>query len=90
MERPKWMADANCAGTSPDLFFAPLLGDGGTKYYSVALYAEAKKVCEGCTVKAECLEWGMEDIYYGVYGGLSPLERRNIRQPGRSASGLAS
>ena len=90
MERPKWMADANCAGTSPDLFYAPLVSDGGSKYYPVALYAEAKKVCAGCTVKAECLEWGMEDIHYGVYGGLSPLERRNLRQPGRSASGLAS
>ena len=24
MERPKWMASANCAGTSADLFFTPL------------------------------------------------------------------
>ena len=90
MDRPKWMANANCAGTSADLFFTPLIEDGGTKNYSAKLYAEARKVCSGCTVKAECLEWGMSDIYYGMYGGLSPLERRNLRQPGRSASGLAS
>ena len=48
--------------------------------HAAKLYAEARKVCAGCEVKAECLEVGMaQDPIYGVWGGLTPnevLERR--------------
>jgi hypothetical protein len=46
-------------------------------------------VCEGCTVRAECLAYALEDedaFAWGVWGGTSPRERRAI---GRVATAAA-
>jgi WhiB family transcriptional regulator, redox-sensing transcriptional regulator len=65
-----WRLDALCAETDPEAFF-PEKG-GSTR--------EAKKVCGGCTVRAECLEAALtNDERFGIWGGLSERERRRIR-----------
>ena len=48
---------------------------------------EAKKVCRGCEVRAECLEYALEhDERFGIWGGLSERERRRLkREAGLSA-----
>lgn len=53
--------------------------DGGSQRGATELYDDAKKVCEGCEVKAECLEVGMVEFHFGVFGGTTPKERRDIR-----------
>ncbi|WP_456564329.1 WhiB family transcriptional regulator [Blastococcus sp. SYSU D00695] len=65
-----WRMDALCAETDPEAFF-PEKG-GSTR--------EAKRVCSGCTVKAECLEFALaNDERFGIWGGLSERERRRVR-----------
>ena len=65
-----WRLDALCAETDPEAFF-PEKG-GSTR--------EAKRVCTGCTVRAECLEFALaNDERFGIWGGLSERERRRLR-----------
>ena len=66
-----WRLDALCAETDPEAFF-PEKG-GSTR--------EAKKICTGCEVKAECLEYALSnDERFGIWGGLSERERRRLRR----------
>ena len=65
-----WRLDALCAETDPEAFF-PEKG-GSTR--------EAKRVCTGCDVRAECLEYALSnDERFGIWGGLSERERRRLR-----------
>ena len=71
-----WRSDALCAETDPEAFF-PEKG-GSTR--------EAKRVCTGCTVRAECLEFALaNDERFGIWGGLSERERRRLRVQRRDA-----
>ena len=66
-----WQADALCAQTDPEAFF-PEKG-GSTR--------EAKRICEGCEVRSECLDFALEnDERFGIWGGLSERERRKLRR----------
>jgi WhiB family redox-sensing transcriptional regulator len=66
-----WQADALCAQTDPEAFF-PEKG-GSTR--------DAKKICTTCEVKAECLEYALQnDERFGIWGGLSERERRKLRR----------
>jgi hypothetical protein len=56
----------------------------------------AKKFCEDCPVRQQCLEYALKvNEQYGVWGGLSVKERqalqakgRNRRSPGRPSRSL--
>lgn len=65
-----WSELAACAEVDPDLFFPK------HDYRDRAQVNDAKKICRGCSVKMECLDYAMkEQIEYGVFGGLSEGER---------------
>lgn len=71
LDWPTWMLDASCAEVGIDLFF----GDKGENYKA------AKRVCDGCPVISQCLDWGLRvdrethGERYGVFGGLTPTQR---------------
>ena len=66
-----WQERALCAQTDPEAFF-PEKG-GSTR--------EAKRVCRSCEVRAECLEYALEnDERFGIWGGLSERERRRVKR----------
>jgi WhiB family transcriptional regulator, redox-sensing transcriptional regulator len=66
-----WQERALCAQTDPEAFF-PEKG-GSTR--------EAKKVCSGCDVRAECLDYALaNDERFGIWGGLSERERRKLKR----------
>ena len=70
-EQLSWQVRALCAQTDPEAFF-PEKG-GSTR--------EAKKVCVGCEVRAECLEYALDhDERFGIWGGLSERERRKLKK----------
>jgi WhiB family redox-sensing transcriptional regulator len=70
-EEPDWQERALCAQTDPEAFF-PEKG-GSTR--------EAKRICSGCDVRAECLEYALaHDERFGIWGGLSERERRRLRR----------
>jgi WhiB family redox-sensing transcriptional regulator len=66
-----WHERALCAQTDPEAFF-PEKG-GSTR--------EAKRVCTGCEVRSECLEYALaKDERFGIWGGLSERERRRLKR----------
>jgi WhiB family redox-sensing transcriptional regulator len=70
-EEPEWQDRALCAQTDPEAFF-PEKG-GSTR--------EAKRICQGCDVRAECLEYALaHDERFGIWGGLSERERRKLKK----------
>jgi len=70
-EPEPWTARALCAQTAPEAFF-PEKG-GSTR--------EAKRICLGCEVKDECLEYALaRDERFGIWGGLSERERRKLKK----------
>jgi WhiB family transcriptional regulator, redox-sensing transcriptional regulator len=67
----QWQDRALCAQTDPEAFF-PEKG-GSTR--------EAKKICLGCEVRSECLEYALaHDERFGIWGGLSERERRRLKR----------
>ncbi|WP_026424961.1 WhiB family transcriptional regulator [Actinokineospora inagensis] len=70
-EEQEWQERALCAQTDPEAFF-PEKG-GSTR--------EAKRICLGCEVRAECLEYALaHDERFGIWGGLSERERRKLKK----------
>lgn len=70
------MDDASCAEVAPDVFF-PEPGSGVQLGF-------VRQICEACPVRVTCLEYAVsERIEFGVWGGLTPSERRRVRR-GRS------
>lgn len=70
-----WRAMAACRTADPELFHPAGAARGS--------YAEGKKFCARCKVKAECLRYCLDFEYWsldytlkqGLYGGMSPYER---------------
>lgn len=67
----QWQERALCSQTDPEAFF-PEKG-GSTR--------EAKRICTGCEVRDECLEYALaHDERFGIWGGLSERERRRLKR----------
>lgn len=70
-QRESWMSEALCAQVDPDAFF-PEKG-GSTR--------QAKAICAECPVRMQCLAYALEhDETTGIWGGLTPRERRALAQ----------
>lgn len=84
--RPAWTERALCAQIGGDLWFAEK-GD----WYAVV---NAKLTCFRCPVRRECLLFALENNErVGVWGGLSPKQRDELRKRPRAEwerRGLAS
>ena len=67
----EWQEQALCAQTDPEAFFPE---KGGTT-------REAKRICQACAVRDECLEYALlNDERFGIWGGLSERERRRLKR----------
>jgi WhiB family redox-sensing transcriptional regulator len=70
-DEQEWQERALCAQTDPEAFF-PEKG-GSTR--------EAKRICQGCEVRSECLGYALaHDERFGIWGGLSERERRRLKK----------
>lgn len=64
-----WWRNGICAEIGPDIFFVEV-GES---------VADAKAACRLCPVRIQCLADALvSDIEYGIFGGLSRLERRRL------------
>lgn len=64
-----WRKDGLCAQTDPEAFFPEI---GGSS-------VPAKRICNTCEVSEQCLAYAlMNDEKFGIWGGLSPQERRRL------------
>jgi WhiB family redox-sensing transcriptional regulator len=64
--------EANCNGIDVEMFFTQ----------DNKLYKEPellKRVCDNCTVKAECLDYALHPAVVGWWGGTSEKTRRAMR-----------
>lgn len=78
-----WRHRAACRGVDPELFYPA--ADSGPVFE--AQVAEAKTVCAGCLVRAQCLVFALAALPYGIAGGLTPAERRRHRTSRPRGSG---
>jgi WhiB family redox-sensing transcriptional regulator len=69
LDLPAFFSEAACVGSAPGTF------DGE----SLAAVLEAKKICSGCPIQAMCLDWASQTQDAGVWGGLTPEERKKLR-----------
>jgi WhiB family transcriptional regulator, redox-sensing transcriptional regulator len=69
-----WMSDAACIGKPAHWWFP----DNQQQWHVQG--RAAMNVCKSCPVQAECLELALSnDDQYGIYGGLGPTERYQIK-----------
>jgi len=77
-----WQLRGSCRGEDSALFFHPEGERGASRE---ARDAAAKRVCAGCPVAMECLQYALATREpYGVWGGLSESERAEILAGTRS------
>ena len=70
-DRPGWFGRRACTPDQMHLFF-PALGED---------VRPAKAICAGCPVRAECLNYALDNgIHNGIWGGTSELQRRGLRR----------
>lgn len=66
-----WQEQALCAQSDPEMWFP----DRGQDIRA------AKRVCQACEVRAECLGYALEhNERFGVWGGLSEHQRRRLKR----------
>lgn len=65
----RWMRDAACKGSNPDLFF-PTTGEDPRP---------AQRICATCPVKEQCADYGIGEEM-GIYGGLTGKQRERLRR----------
>lgn len=72
----EWAGRARCTAEDPDLFFPP-----GSGVASQQQLQEARTVCRACPVADACLEFALAvDAEFGMWGGLTALERRRLQR----------
>jgi WhiB family redox-sensing transcriptional regulator len=75
-EPEAWQSWASCSETDPEAFF-PEKGRPDTA-------REAKRVCDGCPVVQECLDFAVKrDLRFGIWGGMTERERRSLHRAAR-------
>lgn len=77
---PVWVRFAACRGTDPELWFPSERGS------STTLVRDAKAICAECPARKACLEAALDRRErFGVWGGCSVEERRQLLKAGRAA-----
>ena len=77
MTTKDWWLLAACRGTDTEMFYPP----ASQQPDRLVLLT-----CRGCPVRAECLEYAMEseagrtESRHGVWGGLTPQQRRQLHR----------
>ncbi len=64
----EWTTRAACRAQDPDTLFV-----------QGAAQKHAKRICQGCPVRAECLADALDNrVEFGVWGGMTERERRAL------------
>ena len=77
----EWQDRAACRVIPVELFFPPAEQEAD----------DAKLVCQECSVKDPCLEFAITaGERFGIWGGLTPQERRSLAAKRRSRAAAAA
>ena len=74
MREPREYENPLCAQSGGDFWF-PEPGLGSTQEA-----VHARNICNSCVHQTECAEWGIYNERYGIWGGLSDFQRKQIRR----------
>jgi len=74
-----WYPQAACMGAPVDLFFPERTQPDARRM------EQARAICGSCPVREACLVAGMAE-QHGIWGGLSPSERRVLRRKQRQGA----
>lgn len=78
--RPPWEFESPvCAEVGTEIFFSTDADEGGNSALVQETYRDAKRICAGCEHITECAEWGIKNEVHGVWGGLTPSDRKRLR-----------
>jgi hypothetical protein len=81
VKKPWDFEEPLCAEVGTEIFFTPDKDKPDKPYQESRYegYKMARTICQKCPHLLECAEWGITNETYGMWGGLSPEERRKIR-----------
>lgn len=65
-----WQAQGRCRETDPEIFFP----EAGVPQL------EALRICRGCEVRQQCLDYALERGERGVWGATNDADRRRLRR----------
>ncbi|WP_170837347.1 WhiB family transcriptional regulator [Actinopolyspora xinjiangensis] len=76
-----WQHRASCRDEDPELFFpVSEVGPGAQQVQ------QAKTICAKCPVSSECLAYAQRNgLDFGIFGGMTPEERRRSGRRARGA-----
>lgn len=75
----RWQRFGSCRKADESLFFAPDVS-GEPAGRRLRRLVAAKRVCAGCPVREICRGYALENgEEFGIWGGLSEVERKQIR-----------
>jgi WhiB family redox-sensing transcriptional regulator len=77
-----WIPQAACRGADQSDFFPSKKGESAKR---------AKKVCQGCPVRLDCLDYALRHrLFDGVWGGCGERERRTLARKRGLAVGICA
>src|SRR5215217_3776896 len=90
-----WTEEAGCRTYPKTVFYPDIVDDDGVEWFddgtcweafgdTSPFYEQARTICNACPVKTECLAHALQEKErYGMWGGLTPIERRRIERTER-------
>jgi WhiB family redox-sensing transcriptional regulator len=80
----EWEVRAACRGQPSERFFG---SDNETRELRSRREALAKRLCRKCSVLRQCQSYAVAaQEPYGIWGGMTPAERRRLLRPGGAAN----
>ena len=76
MREPRQYEAPLCAQVGGELWFPDKGGD-------TTVVHRATAICNQCIHRLECAEWGIHYERHGIWGGLTPRQRKRIRSKRR-------
>jgi WhiB family redox-sensing transcriptional regulator len=71
---PKWESTPSCVGTDTELWFTK---NDEPSYDEKNLL---QRICAGCEVRNQCLEYSLKHNVMGYWAGTTPRERQRLRK----------
>jgi WhiB family redox-sensing transcriptional regulator len=69
---------AECHGVETDLFYRIEEERNSTAYKYINA---VRSICGRCPIQRDCLAYAFENETFGVWGGLTSMERRSVGEP---------
>ena len=75
-ESMEWRTAGACLSADPDLFFP--IATGVVAHNQII---KAQRICAGCLVRQQCLDFAMRTgEFHGIWGGTTPEERIRVHR----------